>query len=475
MAASYDTGTWVTARSNAVETFNEGVRAMNLGDEAQAISLWERTVEMDPTIAPALHNLILYHEARRAWPRVIALYDQLVSLDPFDTRALIRQASAFRHVARLAEAIRNYERAISLYPFFRIWYDELAELLEQAGRSEESAEWHMRAASLDTDEAEMAFEDGVRQLRQRNYDLAVACFEAVLEDFPSNLEARIRLANALAATDRLDDALSQLGRALDFTDIARPQVLYHRATLWMKAARSSDAENDLQQALTELPNYGRAREMLRLIQSSQGTARPSPSLSGSSALGRHSGNVSAVGDGPVAPWESAIQAILRRWAAVPGPTGQAPRVAILVEAHRALAVPVTRLLRLLDDPMLALRPDGSKPIWFAEVGELDVVASGWLGSPAYAAPRSAAWGVPAKGLPLDSGLSDVLDAGGRDGFNLVIVIATGLLQPPRIPLESLVPGIPCFQMVLLTPSGPGTPIAQTLAPLAPDWLELALE
>jgi tetratricopeptide (TPR) repeat protein len=475
--ASYDTGTWEVARSSAVETFNEGVRAMHLGDEAQAISLWERTVELDPTIAPALHNLILYHEGRRAWPRVIALYGQLLALDPFDTRSLIRQASAYVQVSRLAEAISNYERAIRMYPYYRIWYCELAELYERAGRSDVAQQWSDNALQLESDEAEMAFEDGVRQLRMGNFDLAVACFEAVLEEFPANLEARIRLAGAFSESGGLDRALAQLAQALQVAEDARPHVLYHRAQVWVRAGRFDEAIRDLKDALTGLPTFGRAREMLRLLEFHGGAPSGSHSLPGdvSNQNASRSG-VPAAGHSVSAPWEGALHAILRRWATKPGPTGRAPRVAVILETSRALAASATRLLQLLDDPVLPRRPDGAHAIFCVEVSDADLpMASGWLGSPAYEAPRIQQWHGPPSGCAIDTALETVLQAGGEDGFNLLLVVATGGVRPTHRPVEATLSALPCFQSVLLTPSGPGTEIARLLGPLVESWLELALE
>lgn len=254
----------------AVRAYNEGVRAIQEGDSDAAAASWKRAVTLDPGMTPALRNLVVYHEERDQTSEVIRAYDAILSFDPFDTESLIRQASAHRRAGNLGAAIENYERAIGIYPYFRFWYEELATLFDQSDRPDDGELWRQRARDLDSDAAEMAFEDAVRQQREGNAELAKTIFEAVLEEQPANLEARVRLATLLVGAGDLDAAMEHLGVAFELTDAAPALVLFHRARLHAAAGRTQEAVIDLEMALDAEPDYGRARRMLESLESAGG-------------------------------------------------------------------------------------------------------------------------------------------------------------------------------------------------------------
>ena len=248
--------------ASAIQAYNEGVRAMREGDTDTAAARWKDAASTDPGMIPAMHNLVVYYEERDRTAEVIETYEAMLAYDPFDTDALIRLAAALRRAGRVEEAIARYEQAIAIYPYFRFWYDELATLHDSIGQTDEGETWRTRSQSLACDEAEMAFEDGVRQQRANNAELATAIFEAVLEELPANLDARLRLARCMAATGRDDDAIAQLDEAFELTDSAPALVLVHRAELHAAAGRNEPALHDLQAALDAVPNFGRAQRLL---------------------------------------------------------------------------------------------------------------------------------------------------------------------------------------------------------------------
>lgn len=501
-------------RGAAIEAFNVGVRAMLAGETEQAVSSWEQCVHLDRTIAPALHNLIVYLETRGDWARVASLYADLLALDPYDTRSRVRRASALRRLGRLTDAVEEYERAIAVYPYCRHWYIELAMLLEAAQKPQDAQTWRNRAAALGTDEAEMALEDGAR-LQRENESLAIACFEAVLEEFPANIDARLRLARLLARTGENDRALAHYDQALELTDSAPALVLYHRARLLAQLGRNDESMRDATLALEHDPAFGRAQELLWAL---RGASAPAPAASSSTAAavldgattgiaalsnadvrtagrpqaqtsrnaslvghsrpGMESGSLSAIGD-MRAPWEDAVLALLRHWATTPGPRGRPPRVALLLERNRLYAPAAARLLRLLNDPMLPPLPDGSQPVFVVEgpgaQATNPVHAAGWLGSAGYEEPRYTAWDVPIAPIALDAMLGTLLDAGGQDGFNLVLLLGSGQAQTRGAELARTVQAIPSFQYALLTGATGATEVARLLQPVAPAWLDVAVD
>lgn len=434
----------------AIRAFNEGVQAMQEGDSDRAAARWSRAAKLDPGMVPAHHNLVVYHEQRGQTREVIASYDAILAFDPFDTQALIRQASAFRRAGDVGRAIQNYERAIAVYPYFRFWYDELATLYDQIGDTESSSIWRDRALTLDTDEAEMAFEDGVRQQREKNYELAVAIFEAVLEEQPANLDARLRLAESLRILGRPDEALVHLDQAFELTDAAPALALFHRGRLKTQMGQPQSASADLRAALDSVPSYGRASRLLGRIE------------------GEPSGTSS---------WSDTLGAVIQQAVARPSRSGKPGRVAFLVEAHVALAPIIARVMDMVARPDAQLFGSGISRAFFVEgepasgTTEHGTLAEGWYGS-SYFEPALAQWTDTDAGLPIDRMLESAQLAVGADGFNLLVFIGAGNVRSDQENTAKYLAAVPTYDTVVLTPTGAPSALSDAVRAHASNLIEL---
>ncbi len=503
------TQTTSSSDTEAVEAFNEGVRAIQRGNEPAAVRLWEEAVSVSASMIPAARNLIVFHEGRGDYGRVAQLYDYILALDPYDTGALIRQAAAHRHLERMPEAIGNYKRAIAIYPYYRFWYDELATLLDAVGESDDAHVWRDRAVGLDSDEAEMAFEDGVRHLRARNFDLAVTIFEAVIEELPANLEARLRLAAGLQKSGREDEALAQLAQALELTDSAPALVHYERARLLLALGREQEAVEDLHFALDHDSTYGRARNLLTRLTPAEhhetdelsdpglpagpgpagGVRHTSPHRSSGAIdtaghrleAGRPSGGF----DAPSLPeppegasWLERVSTAIADATAVQGRTGQPGRVALLFEADPSLVASADAILNRVSSPDLGLT-DGESPRIYVIEGEAHegqgthgIIAEGWLATPEYPATDFGNWGVPSMGIPIDRMLESASLAVGSDGFNCIVLVATGVIRGDQTSTLRFIRQIPTYRVVLVCPSRHVGDLGKRLVSISPNFLEI---
>lgn len=485
-------------RAEAIVAFNEGVRQMQAGQQADAVRSWERACELDQHMAPAYHNLIVYYGEQEMWDRVVDCYAALLLLDPFDTRLLVRQAGALRRADRAAEAVQNYQRAIRIYPYFRFWYQELAELLEQVGEGDEAKHWQQRGAALDSDEAEMAWEDGVRHLRGMNLPLAIACFEAVVDEYPENVDARLRLATALERNGDVDGALAQLGETFEVAP--EPALVhFHRARMLARHDRLEEARGDLEDALRMEPTYGRARGLLnqvlwQLTSSDNATThgtREESETSDNKAPAAAAANLTQIEpprpafEVPSLPvpdssqrWDEQVRQLVRQAAQVPGPEGHPPRMSLLLEMNRELVGVASRTLELLSGPELSRLPGGVQPVYVIEgepyegAGTEGISASGWLGSDGYRAVDFRRWATPRDGLPIDAMLSRLGEVGGTEGFNLVLIISTGRVRADQSRTLGIVRRLPCFQIALVSAGERSNDLSMRMQGVAPNWAEV---
>jgi tetratricopeptide (TPR) repeat protein len=472
-------------RVDATLAFNAGVQAMQQGDDATAIAHWQRAAELDVTLVPAVHNLIVYHEDREQFEKVAELYALLLDLNPYDTRSLIRQAAALRRLGRLAPAISNYERAIGIYPWFRHWYQELANLLDQADQHGAAEEWRARAGQLDTEEAEMACEDGTRQLRKGNLPLAIACFEAVLEDYPSNNDVRVKLAQALEHSGDTAGALAHYAICLEHAGDTPALVHFHRARTLLALGRDHEAATDLQIALDHAPGFGRARFLLAQIDLTHsetptlppGTVAP---IANQAPRRTSAGTAAQQVARRLAPWEEPLMDLLRQVAARPAPLGGPVRFAVVVEPHASLAPVAMRLADMFQALELPVESGYVLPVLVVESearpgeGMVGVNRAGWLGSDALPDVRVMGWNPVTSGLPLDQALSAVANTH-PDGFNAIVVLGTGRARGDQPSLARVVRSIACPLYIHLAPPGNPGETAARLQPLAQAWSEFLVD
>lgn len=481
-----------TGQASALTAFNEGVRLMQQGDADAAIAKWEEACQLDPALVPAWHNRVVFHAERGDDVKVVEMYQALVGLNPYDTRSIVRLAGALRRIGRLDEAASWYQRAVKLYPYYRLWYYEAAETLEEAGRLGEAEQWRENATALDADEAEMAFEDGAMHLRQRNYPLAIACLQAVLEDLPGNLDARMHLARAYAGQGNADLALEAFGNALEHAGLAGPLVHYQRARLLVALGRHGEAQTDVEFALDQDPEFGLARALARrlsLVLDDVNSLSDTGFTTNRSTEVREgeAQNTAAPGAGIVpvidAPdpswaWTEQLRQLVRQAALLPGPTGKAPRLAVIIERTAVVRPLVPVVMEMLETPELSRLPGGIQPVFVVEgehaagAGFDGIARAGWLGTERYPHVDTSRWDESAEGLPIDRLLAAVSREGGADGFNLVLILGSGRVRPDQTATIGHLRQLRTYQVALVHPADPVGDLSLRLNGTAPNWVEV---
>ncbi len=487
--------------AEAINAYNEGVRAMQEGDSDLAASRWKVASTRDPGMIPALHNLVVYYEQRGMTDDVIATYERMLAYDPFDADALVRQASAYRRSGQLAPAIANYERAISVYPYFRFWYEELATLFDQIGDTDASSVWRAKSNELDADEAEMAFEDGVRQQREGNVELSAAIFEAVLDEQPGNLDARVRLAECLHALGRSDEALGYLAQEFELSIGARALALMHRARFLLRVADVEAAMADLNAAVTLAPNFGRARRLLNSLRAESpsntipeatstnpaadmGSAMGSAALGGGTAALLSESGASRSSMAPDllvppadAPWLERIRFMIRQASELASRTGKPGRIAVLFESAAALHPLAVCIMQLVARPELNLFGAGVSRAFFVE-GEATVgstehgtTAEGWYGT-GYFDPNYDIWASRSNGMPIDRMLESAQLAVGSDGFNLMLIVGTGKVREDQTATEHYLRAVPTYQTAIITLPDAPRDLVDRVAGVVPNFVEI---
>lgn len=476
------------AERDAIAAFNAGVQAHASGNLEAAQLLWRESWDGSRAMVPAAHNLLSLHLEAGDYPAADLLYSELLAEDPFDPNLWVRQAALRRRLGRFEEARDGYLRAIALHPYFRYWHDELAEIYALLGQPEAAARQRERALGLDADMVELAYDDAMVHLRAGRFAIAAACAEAILEDFPGHAEARLLLAEAYAGDGDHDAAIAALDIAL--AAAAPPASLrlrFERAKL-LASTDPAAAAAEIQMVLGDEPRFGRGRALASQLGLSLPDATESPTPSGGPLLS--SDRLAALAGGrfgddlprllapdPRLPWQLRMDHLLRQALALPSRAIRPGRVALVVEPAAPVTPLVIELLGLLMHPDFGLAFDAAQPRLFwleADPGAAAIATAGWLGSPELPQIQPHGWSSTLFGVPLEATLDALIEAGGDEGFNLVLFIGSGRVPDPSAEVAKRLRHLPVYQMAHLG-GGAINPLHDRLSGLAPNWVDLRID
>ncbi|UCF67506.1 MAG: tetratricopeptide repeat protein [Acidobacteriota bacterium] len=144
---------------------------------------------------------------------------------------------------------------------------QLARMYFEQGKVPEALAEVDRSLRLDDTLPQTHFYQGYIFWSLQRWSAAEAAFREALQLHPYYTDARMYLATCLDQQNRIDEALSELSRALDDQTYPFPEkIRVNRAVLLRRQGRLSDALTELRRAVEIKPRYYRAHyEMARLL------------------------------------------------------------------------------------------------------------------------------------------------------------------------------------------------------------------
>ena len=489
-----------TDPKKAVLTFNKGATLMAEGDESGAVAAWHEALDLDPALVPAAFNLITYYQGTGDLKAELQLWELILAFDPFDTDNLVLQAAAFRKAGLYGEAIANYQRAIAIYPYFKFWYHELAQVYRDAGENGEASLWKGRGDSLDADVAEMCFEDGVKHAAKKRWTSARTCLEAVLDDFPANLDARLRLTEVLEHCGTPKEVEKQFETALDLTQAAKGLVHFRMGQFHLARNESDKAQGCFESALEEEPKYLKAARILIALRRGVPLDRGRPSEKSPGAEPAPAENPAVAeqqllqpdeigmeridtlpptpvpefrAPNPRLPWQQQLRQVLDQVLSIASPGGVEPRVALVVEASHELAPVVTHTLSDLVGIGRSLRADAERShVFVVECGEK--LRSGWLGKDQVFSGQPHQWERTNPGFSLQRCLEVIREGAANQGFNCVLLISFGRCHEEPVEAKRLIALSRLYSFCAIYPQYHYVDAKALLGEAAPNFMEIAV-
>ena len=202
-------------KSNADGHHNFGFALVKTGRVDEAITQFQRSLEMKGDYAEAHQYLGLAFQQKGRMDEAIAHYQRALQLNPDYTDAHINLGNALLQTGRVDEAIPHFQKALEMKPNYAETHNSLGNALLQKGRVDEAIVQFQKAVEIEPDAAVAHYCLAIALVQKGRLDEAITHYQKAVTIQPSFVSALINLGNALQQTGRVEEAIAEYQKALE--------------------------------------------------------------------------------------------------------------------------------------------------------------------------------------------------------------------------------------------------------------------
>jgi len=238
-----------------------GDALLRKGSAAEAITQYEKVLQMEPDFAPAHYSLGNALAQAGRVEEAIAQYQKALQIQPHYMEPYFSLGNTFLKQGKVDEAIPQYQKAVRIKPDFANARNNLGAALLQKGKVDEAIALFQKALQLKPDYTEAHFSLGAALLQKGKADEAITEYQLGLKVDPDNALAHNNLGNALLQKGRVDEAITQFQWALEIEPGA---VIAHfcLGNALLQKGRADEAITQYQETVRLQPDFALARENL---------------------------------------------------------------------------------------------------------------------------------------------------------------------------------------------------------------------
>lgn len=265
----------LTGESQAITVFNEGVVALQGGDQATALAKFQQAAELDPKQSAAYGAQADVFLAAGRNQEALAAADKFLELQPGDKRGLRDRYDALHGLGdkekeRTAAALDDLVKADPSHDTAVRIFNEGAERT-RAGKMDEAIVFLKRAIEVDP-KLEAAYSAlGNHYLTRKNYKEAVAIADQHLAVNPESLEAmtvRYEAYKGMGDKAKAKEAFDAMQAAT--TGGGTPDEMFKQGVALFNANNFAQAKETFEKVLAADPKHAKAHYMMGLVYANAG-------------------------------------------------------------------------------------------------------------------------------------------------------------------------------------------------------------
>lgn len=236
--------------------FEEAVRQHLAGNGAHAAALYQQVLAVDPRQSRALSNLAALAIDRRDYEQALDLASAAVAIQPEFAQAWNVRGVALTRLNKPSLAVESYSRAVSAKPKFAEAYSNRAGTLLQMGKVAQARADCEQALALQPNFAAAHATLAAALCEQRHFDEAVQSYERAIALAPKMFEAQNGLGAVFLRQGRAEEALAVNDRVI--ASNPNPETWCDRGAILCMLRRYDEALAAYDKSLALLPKYGDA-------------------------------------------------------------------------------------------------------------------------------------------------------------------------------------------------------------------------
>ncbi|MEG3857645.1 tetratricopeptide repeat protein [Microcoleus sp. herbarium12] len=214
---------------------------METGEKEEAIALYEQIISLEPNCVQARINFGFLKQENGELDAAIPHYREALAIDPNIPQTAYNLAKIFEEQGKVEEAIAHYEQALVAEPNFVPALINLAVALQEKGEQLRAMDLYRRALEIQPHSWEAYNNLGTVLQQQGNLEAALEYYHKALELLPDFVEAINNLGRTFLEKGALEDAIACYRRAISLS----PDHASAHLNLSLALLLSGDLENGL--------------------------------------------------------------------------------------------------------------------------------------------------------------------------------------------------------------------------------------
>ncbi|MEG4075083.1 tetratricopeptide repeat protein [Microcoleus sp. Pol14C2] len=217
LLGSETSGAIATGGDNPVvleDLLRQAEQLMETGDREEAIALYEQIISLDPNCVQARINFGFLKQEKGELEAAIPHYREALAIDPNIPQTAYNLAKIFEEQGQAEEAIAHYEQALVAQPNFVPALINLAVALQEKGELVRAIDLYRRALEINPHSWEAYNNLATVLQEQGNLEEALEYYHKALELLPDFVEAINNLGRTFLEKGAVEDAISCYRRAI---------------------------------------------------------------------------------------------------------------------------------------------------------------------------------------------------------------------------------------------------------------------
>jgi len=191
-----------------------GSALFNAGKRPEAISHFEKSLQLDPDNPEAHVNLGVALAVQKDHPAAIRHFERALQLNPYSSSAHDNLGDSLAALGKPDEAIQHFRRALELNPDLVSAHYALGFALATEEKWDEAIPHYEQALHFKVDRTDAGYITAIGLANQQEWAKAIALYRQVLTAKPEFAEAHNHLGIALAAQGKTNEARDQFQQAV---------------------------------------------------------------------------------------------------------------------------------------------------------------------------------------------------------------------------------------------------------------------